>query len=165
MGNRTFVPIASQTLGSDTASVEFTSIPAGYRDLCLIASTSCTTAATELRVRYNGSTGTNYSATRLIGNGTAASSTRDTSGSSYGYVGHLGTSSTNFTVIRLDLLSYANTNVFKAILSESAEAGAQVRREVSLWAQTAAITSIALYPGTLTNFRSGSTFTLYGIGE
>lgn len=159
----TYDQIASQTLASDTASVTFSGIAADWTDLVLLGSTSCTTAATDIRVRYNASSGTNYSATRLIGNGTSASSTRDSSGSSYGYLGFLGTSTTDFTTFQIHIMSYANTNVYKTILSETGQAGAQVRREVSLWAQTAAITSIAIYPGTLTNLRSGSTFSLYGI--
>ena len=160
---RTYEPIASQTLGADAGSVEFTSIPGTYTDLILVANASSThTAATELRMRFSGSSATNYSTTRLIGDGSAASSTRDTSGSSYGYMGHLNNSSTAFTTIRAHIMSYANTNVFTTMLVESGAAGSAVHRQVSLWRLTDAVTSILLISGA-GNIRSGSTFSLYGV--
>lgn len=160
---RTYEPIASQTLGADAGSVEFTSIPGTYTDLILIANASSThTSATELHMRFSGSSAANYSTTNLIGDGSAASSTRETTGSSYGYMGHLNNSSTNFTTIRAQIMSYSNTSVFTTMLVESGAAGTQVRRQVSLWQLTNAITSILLISGA-GNLRSGSTFSLYGV--
>ena len=159
---RTYEPIASQTLGSDTSSVTFSSIPGTYTDLVLVMVASSThTGVTDFRVRFNSSSTANYSRTRLTGDGSSATSTRDTDGS-YGYFGHLNNSTTNFSVSRTQIMSYANTNVFTTTLVESAEAGTRVQREVGLWRVTDAITSILIIAGA-GNLRLGSTFALYGI--
>jgi hypothetical protein len=66
----TYEPIETQTLGSAAASVTFSSITGSYTDLILVSSISTThTATTSLVIQLNGDTATNYSNTRLLGDG------------------------------------------------------------------------------------------------
>jgi hypothetical protein len=159
--------IARQTLSGAAASVTFSDIAATWRDLRLIwVGTHASTAAASMSLRLNGDTGTNYSDTLLNGNGSAAASSRRSS-VAYLYVGELaGTTLAYPTPITVDIMAYANTNVFTTVLSASAVAGTIVTRGVGLWRSTAAVTSLScqIYGGG-TNQAAGSTFSLYGIGS
>jgi hypothetical protein len=83
----TYVPIATQTLGSATASVTFSSIPATYTDLVLIVAAQNVTASgvNNMALVLNSDGGTNYSMTRLSGNGSTVSSDRASSATYAGW--------------------------------------------------------------------------------
>lgn len=165
----TYEPIASQTLGSDAASVTFSSIGGGWTDLIILAHTRLTGSfsATTYGIRFNSDTGSNYSSTQLLGTGSVAQSQRDTS-VTYAYVSTstAATGAANvFTPVIIHIMSYANSNVFKTVLAASDAENARVVRTVGLWRSTSAITSVTLVP-VATNqgdFKSGCTFSLYGI--
>ena len=92
----TYTLINSNTLGSATASVTFSSIPATYTDLLLIISAGVDGATnTQIRHRYNGSSSALHSTTFLIGDGTSATSSRST-GDTYGYMGTFNFGETNY---------------------------------------------------------------------
>jgi len=109
-------------------------------------------------MQFNGDTGTTYSRTILVGNGTTASSSRDSTASSI-QIGIMGTDQSN-TI--WNVMNYANITTYKTVLSRGNSASNSVRANVGLWRNTAAITSIILTAASST-FISGSTFTLYGI--
>ena len=155
----TYKPIATQTLGSAAASVTFSSISAAYTDLVLVGSVS-TTAALDYWFRLNGDTGTNHSNTRIIGNGTTATSAGST-GSSVTYINSVpnATGQHQFTI---NLLNYSNTTTYKTQLTRFDNAGMETDARVSLWRSTSAITTILIQTDSST-FTAGSTFTLYGI--
>lgn len=162
----TYEPIASQTLGSDTANVTFSSIPGTYTDLRLVAFARSNRAAANdfLLLRFNSDTGSNYSRTYLYGNGTSALSTRN-SNLTLATVDSIPANSATadtFSATAIDFMSYANTNVFKTVLSRNADTSL-VGATVNLWRSTSAITTILLYPENGTNLKAGSTFALYGI--
>lgn len=153
----TYDKIATNTLGSAAASVTFSSIPATYTDLVLVIAGG-TTATADVYIEFNGDTGTNYSRTYLGGDGSSASSGRNSSVTAIPsfYVG--SAQSTMYAHI----MSYANTNVNKTILTRSSSAGVFVLSATGLWRSTAAINSIKILVSG-TNLSSGNTFTLYGI--
>ena len=160
---RTYDPIASSTLGADAANVEFTSLSGNYTDLIVVCSTIAT-AANDIRLTVNGDTATNYSYTHLRGNGSAASSARASSNGNINIGAPLsGQSSSNYTLTKLTICSYANTNVFKTVLFESGLAGTEVLRGVGLWRSTSAITSVKIACDSTAQFKIGSTFAVYGI--
>jgi len=69
----TYTLIASNTLGSGTATVTFSSIPGTYTDLILVCGLPATGTANNsdgLRFQLNSDTGSNYSATWLTNSGT-----------------------------------------------------------------------------------------------
>ena len=158
----TYEPIATTTTSGSAASVTFSSISSAYTDLVIIVNAGGSTNA-DLQMQFNSDTGTNYSRTVLSGNGTAASSGRQTS-VAYIRVDNLGYLNTTFPAFTgiINIMNYSNTTTFKTAISRTNNASTGVDASVGLWRSTAAITSIVLYPdtGTLTN---ASTFTLYGI--
>ena len=156
----TYTPIASITLGAATSSVTFTSIPQTYTDLILIY--NGTSGIANLPIRFNSDTGSNYSYTRIFGDGSIAHSDRQ-SGLTYG-VYAIGSSERTLATININ--NYSNTTTFKTLLGRGNYTGTgYVSMFASLWRSTAAITSITLYGHTnfSTNFSVGSTFNLYGI--
>jgi len=153
----TYTPIATTTLGSATNSVTFTSISGSYTDLVLVIGVAHTSSFDDARLYFNGDSGTNYSATFLIGNGSAASSTRVSNTANNG-IFLFGTEiSTNIAHI----MNYSNSTTYKTALVRANSPSNSVRANVMLWRNTSAINSIEILGGQ--NFTSGSTFTLYGI--
>lgn len=161
----TYEPIASTTLGSDTATVTFSGISGSFTDLILVwCGQHASTVSASMGIRLNSDTGSNYSDTLLYGTGSTAASNRRSS-ASYQYVGEMaGTTAGYPTLILIHLMSYANTSINKTVLSAAADPSAIVTRGVGLWRSTAAITSItaSIYGGG-TNLKSGSTLSLYGV--
>ncbi len=158
----TFTPIASITLGAAAASVTFSSIPQTYTDLVLVSTNATASSGYLFSVRVNGDSATNYSSTRLLGNGTTASSGRETN-YSFGFAGSVYSSSDPIGNAIVNFMNYSNTTTNKTFLMRTNTANANTSLSASLWRSTAAITSISLGVEFTQNFVVGSTFNLYGI--
>ena len=161
----TYEPIASITLGSAVSSVSFSSISGSYTDLVLVCSQTAATATMDTRVTYNSDTAANYSATRLMGDGTSATSNRSTNRSwiDLNYVGGLATTSPTTSI--LQIMNYSNTTTYKTSLLRANELGSTYQGTeaiVGMWRSTSAITRLDLTTSG-GNWAIGSTFTLYGI--
>jgi len=157
----TYEPVNTTTLTSAAASVTFSSIPATYTDLYLVAQMQNTGSLQRIDLRFNSDSGSNYSVTRVYGSGSTAVSDRfaNASGIDIAYVATSG-----WCIANHSIMNYANTTTYKSIVgrwNSEGNSGYTVGL-VGLWRSTAAITSIALIPAGV-NFASGSTFTLYGI--
>jgi len=161
----TYVALATTTITSSTATVSFTSIAGTYTDLVLVVGGLLqVTGGNGLRMRFNNDTAGNYSTTQLLGNGTAASSARETSQSST-YAGGATYSSTNPGTAIAHIMNYANATTYKTVLNRGSQAGNDVIAQVGLWRSTSAINRIDVALGGAfpsDNIASG-TFTLYGI--
>ena len=154
----TYEPIATNTLSATATQIDFSSIPATYTDLRLVAVGSSTGANPSIRL--NTVSTTTYSYTYIDGNGTSAS-TLSSTGANRIQVGFSGT----LPVMQIvDIFSYAgSTN--KTVLATSAadqNGSGNVTTFVGLWRNTAAVTAVRFYLPS-GSFDIGSTFTLYGI--
>jgi hypothetical protein len=158
----TYEPIATTTLGSNQANIDFTSIPATYTDLKIIFNGALATQDA-LSLQFNSDTGNNYSYTRLQGNGSAAGSTRESNIPIAKVALIYSTSITSPDNAIIDVLNYANTTTYKTTISRGNSASAFVSSYVSLWRSTSAITSIRVRVDSGSNILTGSTATLYGI--
>lgn len=164
----TYEPIASTTLGSAAATISFSSIPGTFTDLVVVLFTGTTHGDNEvMQLTFNSDTASNYSMTRLYGNGSSAVSDRFSSQTSID-AGFMPQANPGICII--NVMSYANTNVNKTCLisaetinSTNTSANRRiVIREVGLWRSTSAITSMT-FDFASGNFQSGSTASLYGI--
>jgi len=154
----TYEPIATTTVsGTSTNSVTFSSIPATYTDLIIVAN-GAESADQYMAMRFNSDTGSNYSDTFLSGSGSAATSSRNTS-QTFGRFGS-GTVTGRWASI-VQINNYSNSTTYKTWLWRSNLD--YVTGGASLWRSTSAITSVTLLTTTSDYFISGSTFTLYGI--
>ena len=166
--------IATVTVTSNVTNVEFTSIPATYTHLQIrgIGKVSSTDGVANPALTFNSDTGSNYSASRLYGAGTAAAADSFAS-QTYIRCGFFTDSSSGkdnmFGAIVLDILDYANTNKYKTVRLLSGNDVNVASNNVSfiaftsgLWQNTAAITSIKISVAS-NNFVQYSQFALYGI--
>jgi hypothetical protein len=162
----TYTPIATTTLGSAQATIDFTSIPSTYTDLHLVISAGFS-AAYDLRFRINGSSSSIYSQTYLYGTGSAAGSTKEIASlRTYGQLDYYGAPSANlgYSNQLVDFMNYSNSTTYKTILCRSNRADSGTDAVVALVQTTSAINQITLYCGSNQgNFITGSTATLYGI--
>jgi hypothetical protein len=154
---KTYEPIATNTLGTATASVTFSSIPQTYTDLILVARPADGLNLGAYVVTFNSDTGTNYSTTRLYGNGTTASSDRQTNQTNI--TSAWGGSTNNMYTTHI--MNYSNTTTYKTALTRISE-NSYVVLMAGLWRNTNAVTTIKVDTSG-NNYASGSTFTLYGI--
>jgi hypothetical protein len=164
MPTNTYVALATQTLGSSTSTVTFSSINQGYTDLVLvIANAQNLTGNSDVLMRFNSDSGSNYSATVLTGDGSSASSARRTNSTSVilNYFNFLNSSpATQFNV---SIQNYSNATTQKTVLIRSNRAASATEAIVGVWRATpAAITQIDLTLSS-SQFAAGSTFSLYGI--
>jgi hypothetical protein len=159
----TYEPIATQNGTGSSATVTFSSIPSTYTDLILVANPIFTVNTANVNIRINGDTGTNYSDTYVRGDGSTASSGRDTSSNLIFFSATSG----GVTTANRDngiahFMNYSNSTTYKTVLLRYSQPGQFALAEVALWRNTAAITSISIIAST-GNLDSAATFTLYGI--
>lgn len=156
----TYEPIATTTLGSDSASITFSSITGTYTDLILIDNARTATGGgdSELQLQFNSDTGSNYSTTYLYGDGSSAASSRASNQSSIWISRANETAGLGITHIQ----NYSNSTTYKTVLSRG-NSTSYVFAWVGLWRSTNAITSMVIKRSGGLNLKAGSTFTLYGI--
>lgn len=163
----TYTPIATTTLGSAQADITFSSIAGTYTDLVLVlygrASRADTSSGT--LVNLNSDTGTNYSQTRIEGDGTSAVSARNSNQTSMinADIAANNLASGIFSQVIWQFMNYSNTTTYKTVLVRTASASNEVKALVSLWRSTSAITTIKVAPSGGFNFMTGTQATLYGI--
>jgi hypothetical protein len=157
----TYTPIASQTLGSSAATVTFSSLPQNYTDLILIVNET-RSATSNIYIRFNNDTASNYSLTYIAGNGSAASSGRNSNLTNGYYFDAFGSSSTRGTGI-INIMNYTNGATNKTAISRYSNTSSETIATVGLWRNTNPITSVTVFLSGSTTFDSGSTFTIYGV--
>jgi hypothetical protein len=161
----TYTPIYATTLSSNTAVITFLNIPTTFTDLAIIANfVGFTNTGTEaVSVRLNGDTGSNYSATYLRGNGSAASSARASNDNRMIVGATQAGTNTGAAMNIVNFMNYSNATTNKTILSRYSQASLQAEADVGLWRNTAPITSIQFGTYGTNLMLSGTSVTLYGI--
>jgi hypothetical protein len=160
----TYTPITNQTLVSAASTITFSSIPSIYTDLLLVSNIRFVGGGGEsvMNCQINSDTGSNYSYTRLVGDGSSASSDRSSNRTDI-LVGAGTDTSNQWSVSTANFLNYSNTTTNKTVLTRTNVASSRVMAIVNLWRNTSAISSLYIFNNGATNFAIGSTFTLYGI--
>lgn len=159
-----YIALATTTLGSAASSVTFSSIPATYKDLIIVANTKTSRTAFDqdgLFIRLNGDTSNHSRVTMLGRQSEILSDTASSLGVPLaGNAGQLGT-------ILIQIMDYSATDKHKTVLVRSNQNSPSVSGVVSAtagrWASTSATTSVVLVPEAGPNFVAGSTFSLYGV--
>jgi len=158
--------IASVTVGTATANIDFTSIPATYTDLLVKACVRGDRGAGNedyVSVRFNSAT-TNQQVRRLEGSGATAYSSVESNNWSFITEGAHNTAN-SFTSADIYIPNYASSN-YKSFSVDSVEetngTAAYMTMTAGLWSSSAAITAVKLSCGNA-NFVQYSTATLFGI--
>lgn len=160
----TYTNLATTTLGSDSASITFSSISSSFTDIIVVGRMVATSGGSNnVRMRFNGDSGNNYSLTWLYGDGTSAGSTRNTnvSGITLSYPNSSNGINPEFIV---HVQNYSNSTTYKTALVRNSWAGSNgaASAQVGLWRDASTINQISFHT-TNTNFGAGMTITLYGI--
>lgn len=165
----TFTQIGSAvTVGSGgAASIDFTSIPSTYTDLCIKFSGRLAVASRDdfVKVKFNTSS-SNFSARVLYGAGSSGvASFSDTTGYAGTVNGSTSTAST-FSNMEIYIPNYAgSTNKSFSVdsVQEDNQGQAWITMVAGLWSQTTAINAVSIYGGT--NLLQYSTAYLYGVSN
>ena len=161
----TYTPLATNTLSSTATSVTFSSISGSYTDLVLVVTAKVGVGSSNNYLTIgNGTvdTGANYSRTKLSGDGSSATSARNTAATGAFLDVYGDSNSTQFDSVQFaHIMNYSNTTTYKTILCRANRAGSGVDAVVNLWRSTAAINIITV--NSTGTYAIGSTFTLYGI--
>ena len=158
----TYEKIASTTLGTAAATIDFTSIPATYTDLRIVL-VAIDSASGGVRLTYNSDTSALYSNTQLYGFGGTAYSGRETA-KTYCELSVFGLS-TIPQLMEIDIFSYAGSTFKTNLVSYSGDINSSssgIARVVNLYRSTNAITSIQLKLSS-GSFDAGTSATIYGI--
>lgn len=158
----TYESIATQTLSSPASSITFSGIANSWTDLRLMI-TGYANTGNQLVMRFNADSGSNYSYTDFITNGSTVTSSATANQTSF-VIHYNGFDSTIATFVPIDIMSYASTSNNKTVLfswNATRDTDGFVKYSVGLWRNTAAITSITLTSDG--NMGVGTTATLYGI--
>lgn len=158
----TYIPIAKTTLSSAQTTVTFSGITGIYTDLVLVTSLQDTTNGAA-SLRLNNDSGNNYSRTALRGNGSTASSFRQSNINTM-YIEGDSSGGSNFAQTIVNIMNYSNTTTNKTSIARVSYPSSEASTTVYLWRSTAAVNRIDItsLTGTAT-LAIGSTFTLYGI--
>jgi len=166
----TYEKVATNTLGSSSTTVTFSSISGSYTDLVCIANVQVNLGGGPV-ITFNSDTGSNYSITRLYADGTSVASNRSSSATNLdlGTGGQASITANQYSPYIFHFMNYSNATTYKTSLLRLSSAGggfsgaAEIDQCVGLWRNTNAITTITLTCSNSRNFQTGSSFTLYGI--
>ena len=165
----TFELINSYTIGSGGAgTIDFTSIPSTYTDLCLkVSARKTSTGGANLQMQFNGTT-TGYTQKTIIGGDSGSpASYSDTSEIGFMYVNLSNHIANTFSITDIYIPNYASSNnktiSIDNVIENNASGGGTVLT-VGTWANSAAINRLYLQiangAGTFAQY---STAHLYGI--
>lgn len=169
----TYTLISSNTLGSNTASVSFNSIPNTYTDLLVKFSLRASNVGTvgDLYIKLNGDSSSIYSNTNLYAETNPPASSRTTNTTSIfsaGGVGGTSVTANTFTNGEIYIPSYTAsqnkaTGTSSTVENNSASGFTYYLYEgAGLYRSTTAISSIT-FTTNLGSFVTNSSFYLYGI--
>ena len=171
----TYELIKGETIGSAAASYTFTAIPSTFTDLVVRLNTkfATTTNSATGYFKINGTGGNLYSVTRINALNGSFSVTSDRASNANEIQGfpNIGSAVANadvFTPWEIYIPSYtASQNKPISGISFAEQNNTTgfdwTQPNAGLWRSTAAITSLTFYPGSGTDFVSGSSFYLYGV--
>lgn len=169
-----FESIASATGTGSSGTITFSSIPSTYTSLQIRAIVKETATASayesDILIRFNGDTGSNYAYHYLRGNGTSVTAAGFATQTSGAVIDIL--TSSNATIANMqgvgiiDIHNYASTTqnkTMRAFAGADLNGSGGIALSSSLWTSTSAITSISLINANGSNFTTTTTFALYGI--
>lgn len=155
----TYTPIISLVTSSNTASIDITSIPSGYRFLKIVLNYVNSNSTDQAWVRFNGDTGGNYWYGRMsrtnTTSGTVAQDTRI-------IFGARTFATTERRIAVIEIWNHAVTDRQTQVFAESATQNAEVLFSAGRWSSNNAVSTITI--GSQTNtFPAGTTINVWGI--
>jgi hypothetical protein len=166
--------LSETILTGSAATVTFSSIPSGFRNLLIssLARTDRVAESDSVNLRFNADAGANYDFGQIFGNSATPTASVTRAGTSMAIAVAEGASSraSTFGAGFIWIFGYSLTTMEKKALGLSVNYG-DLSADADMftvfrsggWRNTAAITSITVLPSVGPNFVSGSRFQLYGM--
>lgn len=155
--------INSAVLTSTQSSVTFSTIPSNYTDLIINAVVGTVGGAQNMKIIFNSNSGPYYY-TYLSATGTAGPYSGRYENQSQIFLDNYSYPNTTIeTIYEINIFSYSNSNVYKSLLCYSANPDRAITQVAGTFINSNTISSINLSLGGSETFKSGSTFTLWGI--
>jgi hypothetical protein len=158
MATSTYIPLATVTLAEAASEVSFGSISQDYSDLVLVFECQGSNS-NRINGNLNSDAGANYSMVSMEDDGGTTTSDSGT-GTAYFHAGVCRDTSRSINIV--NIMGYSDTDKHTSILSRENAPAARMGARAMRWANTAAVTSVAVSCSAGT-FDSGSTFKLFGI--
>lgn len=165
--------IADQILGADTATIDFSGIPATYKHLRLEISVRSDKAAVTndqtSAIRMNNDSGAAQydSEVSLLENANAPIASINATSALYGIITAATATANNFAVFTLTILDYANTVTNKAFHCEGGlnQTGGSLFAMATFgnWKSTAAINRVTFILGGAAKYKANSRISLFGL--
>jgi len=152
-GGMTLLSTTTLTTGTTTIST----ISGSYKNLLVLAKGIYCSTNTDLRIRLNSDTGSNYSFVLAQGDGSSAFS-----GSYSGTSMEVGVLTTGRGNVIAQIMDYSATDKHKIVLARGDQAADRTRMTAGRWANTSAITTVKVMTNA-NQMASGSTISLYGV--
>lgn len=161
--------IEELTVSTDSSSVTLSAIPQTYTDLLLVSAAQTDRTGVNnidsLYAQFNGVT-TGYSGVNLVGFGNATTATASLTQFRVATANEFENSSVTFGNSSCLIANYTSAVAKSGSQDGVSEANTTIAGQqiaASLWNNTAAITSIELFPTSGTLIKANSVFWLYGI--
>jgi len=151
-----------------TGIITFTGIPSTYKHLQIRVLAKDTGAtSTGLEITFNSDTTANYSRHRIVGNGSTVAAFGAGGISSIPMLGSVGlpTAASTYGVFIIDILEYANTNIFKTVRvlsGQDSNGSGAVDFTSGSWRSTSAISTVTVSLSA-SNYTTASQIALYGV--
>ena len=155
-----FTVLGNTTLATSSASVTFSSIPGGHKDLVLVVS-GTTTANADCEIQVNNLTTSIYNQVGMYGDGSSAASA-STTGTLLKVANEARFTSSSVSSCIVNFFDYSATDKHKSVLSRANSPSIAVEAVAGRIATTAAITEIDILAQGQ-SWAAGSTFRLLGV--
>lgn len=163
----TMTLVSTVTVGSGgSASIDFTGIPGSATDLFIVISARST--GSDVQVRFNGSSASNYNVICLYGSGASAATFASSSQTSLAVSFATNPSSytaNTFSNASIYIANYAGStakSLSADAVTENNASGSYAALTAGVWTLTDAITSITMYAnsGTFAQYSTASLYTI-----
>lgn len=159
MPTPTYIPLATLTLTATDSELIFSSIPATYRDIVLVITSTTTGQIGQTQLRFN-SDSTNHYANIEAGGGGSGSGFSGAYTETNAIIGYQLT--TAQSIIIANIMDYRSTDKHKTVIARQSIPGEVVKMSAHRWPSNNAINTISVKTQAST-WAIGSTFSLYGI--
>ena len=162
MALQSITALATITLQSASATVEFSGIPDTYRDF-IVVYRGGVNGDYDTPLRFNSDLAGNYYGVNMRGDGSSATGSSN-SGLGYMTFGlrNVVVPTTSYTTVYLEILDYSATDKHKTVLQRVDDATKQTLAQAWRWANSANAISSLTFSCSGGTYNSGSTFALFG---
>ena len=160
---QTYEAIATTTLGTNQATISFTSIPQTYTDLVCVCVGYGAGGGGSIVVKINLNSGSIYNTNYVYTDGTTVTSGKTGDLTTGCFMGRLMTSTTDMGGGYFHIMNYTSSSTFKTMIGQNVASAPITWYSIGNARTTTAVTRLDLTVESSASFASGFQATIYGI--